>query len=207
MELLSILGQYLLLSFVVPGFCYFAAFYFCLHNERGVLRQYWLAVSIVGGLLISSVAFAIELLLRNFVWFDCYWFARIPFDRIHDSTSAGSFFAAESFMHLNIGLGLLIILIIFAFYNTDQARAKHEIGGWSIAAVIVIIAAANLLVSSYLFSRVNDVAYDMQDAVLQGSGKACECLPSHRDHGGLTLAECQKVIWPPPDKATWAPPG
>lgn len=201
MEILSILGQYLLLSFVLPGFCYFGVLYVCFPTARESLKTYWVAVSFIGGLLISSLAFGAELLLRNIVSIDCYWFPRIPFDKIHDLTSAGSFFAAETFMHLNIGLGLLVILVVFAVHPTG-ARDKHGhtaelVSRCSKLAVLAIIAAANMIVASYLFSRVNDIAYNMQDAVLKGSEQACECLPSHPSHGGLTQAQCDKLIWPP----------
>src|ERR1700730_17732406 len=35
MQLWSVLGQYLLLSFVLPGFCYLAAFYLCFPGALG----------------------------------------------------------------------------------------------------------------------------------------------------------------------------
>jgi hypothetical protein len=115
MQLLAMLGQYLLLSFVLPGFCYLAIFVLCFapaadqRGERPVLasiydhiKASWITVAIIGGLLLSSVAFAIEVTLRYFVLIDCNLFPRIAFERIHEKGSAdvgANFFAAESFMH------------------------------------------------------------------------------------------------------------
>ena len=192
MELLSVLGQYLLLSFVLPGFCYVAVVGAWLTDaEFERLKSYWLGASVVAGLLVSSIAFAIEIMARHFsTQIDCVWFPRIPFDKLHDMGSVVNFFAGETFMHLNIALGMLVILVIFVIDVTAKKHWKQRHGIFRIQAryfalALVALAASNLVVSAYLFHRVNDVAYNVRDAVDrekgEGSAKYCTCLRNPRD--------------------------
>jgi hypothetical protein len=192
MELISVLGQYLLLSFVLPGFCYVAVVGAWLTNaEFQRLKGYWLGASVVGGLLVSSIAFAIEILARYFsVQFDCEWFPRIPFDKLHDMGSVVNFFAGETFMHLNIAFGMLVIFVVFVIDVTakrhwGQRHGIFQIQAKYFALALVVLTASNLIVSAYLFHRVNDVAYNVRDAVDQdkgeGSAKYCTCLRKPRD--------------------------
>jgi hypothetical protein len=201
MELLSVLGQYLLLSFVLPGFCYVAVLLLSLPQEsHDSLKANWLAAGVIGGLLLSSVAFAIEISVRYFsTAIDCDWFPRIPFDKIHDMGSVVNFFAGETFMHLNIGLGLFVIWIIFLIHNTWRKKWKkpcgiHQLKSHWFAIGLAVIVAANLAVSSYLFKRVDDIAYNQRDEVAQqtGSGSAnyCRCL---REHSDSEEASCSKL--------------
>jgi hypothetical protein len=141
-QLISVLGQYLLLAFVLPGFCYLAVFSLCfpgvlarvfpglvgrahptgeVHSsqpaeaKKEVASQgLWITLlAVVSGLLLSSLAFWIEILLRYIRYFDCWMFPRIPFVKLPQSEALANFFTPEAFMHFNIGLGLLIILAGF----------------------------------------------------------------------------------------------
>jgi hypothetical protein len=197
MKLLEVLGQYLLLSFVLPGFCYVAAAALLLPEKfRTHLKTYWWAAAIVGGLLISSVAFAIEITIRYLcVKIDCDWFPRIPFEQIHDMGSVVNFFAGETFMHLNIGLGFFIILVIFlittAYHGWKDKYGVYRLKAPWVTVALAALVAANLTVSSYLFHRVNDIAFNLRDEVDRPSGegtaKYCICMR------GPDIAECDKL--------------
>src|ERR1700730_4365433 len=174
MQLWSVLGQYLLLSFVLPGFCYLAAFYLCFpgalgrvfpgvlgqigpgvplkkdgspstqgktdnneeddnseddeedDNEEGGKKKgakkeasqgFWVTLlAVIFGLLLSSVTFFLEIMLRKSRDFDCKWFTRIPFDKLAapaPDNPLANFLAAETIMHFNIAVGFLIIFAIW----------------------------------------------------------------------------------------------
>jgi hypothetical protein len=195
MELLSVLGQYLLLSFVLPGFCYLAVFYLCfpgalaevfpgvigqMHNvspapaappdgkKEAASQGLWITLlAVVGGLLLSSVAFWIEILLRCLPFFERA-FPHIPFERLTDSKTLANFFTPEAFMHFNIGVGIMIILVVFmievtwrrewssAARKSPQARLHVCHPAWLVIG-LAVVAVANLHVSSYLFHRVHDI--------------------------------------------------
>jgi hypothetical protein len=203
MELLSILGQYLLLSFVLPGFCYVAALLFWVPQKfYDPLKANWLMTGVIGGLLLSSVAFGLEITLRFLcVTIDCEWFPRIPFETIRNMGSVVNFFAGETFMHLDIGLGLLVILVVFLIHTTVSRGWNKQCGIFKIwptyfALALFVLVAANIMVSSYLFHRVNDIAYNKRDAVdrddVEGSANYCKCIRESRTK--LERAECQKPI-------------
>jgi hypothetical protein len=214
MELLSVLGQYLLLSFVLPGFCYVAVLLLWLPKHLyDDVKKYWLATGIISGLLLSSVAFAIEMVARYLsATIDCQWFPRIAFDQIHDMGSVVNFFAGETFMHLNIALGFLVILIVFLIAwacggvesspTTNRAERKFSNLELSLVAIaLVVVVAANLVVSSTLFHRVDDIAFNVRDEVGAprgyGSAKYCTC---QREHPADDKA-C-KAFEPAPDVAS-----
>jgi hypothetical protein len=199
MQLLSLLGQYLLLAFVLPGFCYLAVFSLCFPGVLGRVfpglmgqagpafsadaqlsqpteakkdaasQGLWITLlAVVSGLLLSSVAFWVEILLRYIPYFDCTLFPRIPFVELPESEALANFFTPEAFMHFNIGLGLLIILISFVYDVTRRGewmRRNREAPGarlhacppvWLTAALLLLVV-ANIHVSSHLFHRVHDI--------------------------------------------------
>jgi hypothetical protein len=164
MEILGILGQYLLMAFVLPGFCYVLVFALCfpdfVDDIRGKSRGskvgsegLWMSFFVIaGGMLLSSVAFAIEIMLRFFEIFDCEWFLTIPFQFLKENTLA-NFFTAETFAHFNTAVGVLVILLIYWKFG-DKSRIP---GPWLVPGLAFLVA-ANLLVSSHLFARVATVA-------------------------------------------------
>ena len=193
MQLLAVLGQYLLLAFVLPGFCYLFVFALCfpelLHGIRtGLPIEHkandgkagngksngqdsslgfgMLFLIMTGGLLLSSTAFAIEIILRNTIeCFNCKLFRDIPFESIKHNDLA-NFFAGETFMHFNIGVGLLIVVVIYLIWNRwpelfkySSKKPRPQLKGWLVV-MLLILGAANLLVASHLFDRVADVAFE-----------------------------------------------
>src|ERR1700739_3481596 len=101
MELFASLGLYLILAFVLPGLCYLLAFGLCFPDAYGAIRRALppddqdkvqgsslFAFALVLGLLISSVTFAFEILLRHtFPDFFHYWYPEINFTIVHDPSS------------------------------------------------------------------------------------------------------------------------
>jgi hypothetical protein len=200
-QLIAIVGQYLLLSFVLPGFCYLLVFALCFpggfnrihtalltgekqddgdgqskHGEEGKSKHEkegdddkkdgsvgsWMLLGSVFGLLLSSVTFAIEILLRNWANFDCDLFPIIPFHELGDRSQ---FFTAEAFMHFNIGVGIFILFVIFAIYvgrrlaEWISPRKPYGIPPLCLAGGLIVLAAANTGVSGYLFNRVTNIVY------------------------------------------------
>jgi hypothetical protein len=174
MELLAVLGQYLLLTFVLPGFCYLLAFGLCFVDDlteltaklptsggtrKDISKGAWFAfLGIIGGLLLSSVTFAIEIFLRQFDFFGKDWFPAIDFGEIPDIAdhSLANLFTAMAFMHFNIAVGTLIIVIGRLLYAGCRAFCgKTRV--W-IACSLVIVVIANIMVTSHLFRRVDCMA-------------------------------------------------
>jgi hypothetical protein len=135
MELLAALGQYLLLTFVLPGFCYLFTFGICFRSEwpavaaklppmggeKDISKGAWFTFfGVIGGLLLSSVTFATEILLRSkFRDFTEEWFPAVDFSRIPDTSehSLANLFTAMAFMHFNIAVGIGLILIARLLYS------------------------------------------------------------------------------------------
>jgi hypothetical protein len=155
------------------------------------IKDSWTAVVIGGisGLLLSSVAFSIEVLLRFFsVTIDCDWFPRVAFEKVTDKDNILNFFAGETFMHLNIALGVFVILLYFMITVTWNQRwsVPHGYYKWHPAFLVfmfIVLVASNLIVSSYLFHRVADIAYGQIDAADSIAGKECRCLSRHGGPG------------------------
>lgn len=201
MEGLGILGQYLILTFVLPGFCYLLVFALCFpHTFRAICAGlptgqensdlsgkqnsslgWWLVLlGFLGGLLVSSVTFAIEVVLRtlDLFHFNDIWFRQIAFDKMSEAGPPLNLFAPMAFMHFNIGVGVFVILLAFFFSmiarHCRAARLKNAQGtgtsenheacecsprlpeipkGWLTIALFVLVV-ANIIVSSHLFHRV-----------------------------------------------------
>ena len=110
MDGLGILGQCLILTFVLPGFCYLLVLALCFprmfrtlcaglsiaqdkadpkgKDKTSSSLGWWLvSLGSLVGLLLSSVTFAIEVLLRSLdaFSFNEVWFRQIAFDKISDS--------------------------------------------------------------------------------------------------------------------------
>jgi hypothetical protein len=77
MDLLAHLSLYVILGFIMPGFCYLLAFALCFPEEWQEMQKllpprnaettedFWLfVVAVVSGLLLSSVSFAVEVVFR-----------------------------------------------------------------------------------------------------------------------------------------------
>lgn len=186
MEVSSIgtLGLYLILAFVMPGFCYMLVFtlFFPDVVENGTD---WLKArevspklsipgfAIVGGLLFSSVCFAIEILVRCLspAYMDKYF--RLPgVDRIACVEAAGKgtlylqLLTGSALMHFNIGLGVFLISATYlgwCLLSWMQEKTKKSLGPQTperrprrvALAVLLIVSlpSANLVVSGLLFAR------------------------------------------------------
>lgn len=146
MELLAALGQYLLLTFVLPGFCYLFAFGICFRSEwpevakklpamggeKDISKGAWFAFfGVIGGLLLSSVTFALEILLRwVFPMFTKDWFPPVDFGRIPEVSehSLANLFTAMAFMHFNIAVGIVLILTARLLYTWCSSCATAVAG-------------------------------------------------------------------------------
>ncbi len=80
-----------------------------------------------------------------------------------------NFFAGETFMHFNIGVGILVIFVIFMVvvtrrrdwrkYGDSSVAKRYVCDPRLLAAGLVVLVAANLLVSSHLYHRVAGVVF------------------------------------------------
>jgi multisubunit Na+/H+ antiporter MnhB subunit len=192
MQLFAALGLYLILAFVLPGFCYLLAFGLCFPGEFQAVQK-WLprddkdvvqgfslfSFALVLGLLVSSVTFAFEVVLRTSLPdFFHKWYPEIDFTTAHESNSYATVLVPSAIMHFNIGLGTLIILIVYIFYVTrrrewaGQASAgqeRSEAGARSrkfflvlpnfwLAIAMATIVVANMIVASEVYRRVHDLS-------------------------------------------------
>jgi hypothetical protein len=202
MELIAVLGQYLLLTFVLPGFSYLFAFGLCFRDEvlalaatvptsggsrKDISKGAWFTfLGVIGGLLLSSVAFAFEIFLRRFDTFNIDWFPAIDFGEIPDIAdhSLANLFTAMAFMHFNIAVGFLIIMIgwlLYALCKTDGGEAATSSARTAArpkgtrrrdkartfacrilcsrakltACALALVIVANTVVASHLFRRVD----------------------------------------------------
>lgn len=182
MELFASLGLYLILAFVLPGLCYLLAFGLCF-PEVYLRIRYWLppdekeavqgsslfAFALVLGLLVSSVTFALEVLLRHFFhdFFEA-WYPEINFTIVHDPSSYATVLIPSAIMHFNIGLGILLMFAIYIFYVSSRGEwrslasppRKHSVVTsprvW-LAIVMVVIVVANLIAASEVYRRVKEL--------------------------------------------------
>lgn len=151
---LAEVGLFLLLAFVLPGYVYLGFFIlyfpetyssaiksFGFQDNSGLFA---LLLGVVGGLLLTSICFAIELLLRKIEYFDKRLFPSMGIDRLSviEAKGRGSLHirqvTGQAIMHFNIALGLLVpivpLYIIFQKANAPEFYAKLSVG------VILIIA-------------------------------------------------------------------
>jgi len=151
---LAEVGLFLLLAFVLPGYVYLGFFIlyfpetysssiesFGFQDNSGLFA---LLLGVVGGLLLTSICFWIELLLRKNKYFDKRLFPNMGIDRLSviEAKRRGSLHirqvTGQAIMHFNIALGLLVpivpLYIIFQKANTLEFYAKLSVG------VILIIA-------------------------------------------------------------------
>jgi hypothetical protein len=180
MQVFATLGLYLILAFVLPGFCYLLVFALCFPDAYQTVRKFlppeekdtaqgtWMAAAaVIGGLLLSSGTFALEIVLRCISHTFAEWYPKINFGGVpHGSESYASVLVPSAIMHLNIGSGTLILLIIYLFYTSYRGEWKKQNNGgatvvaaskiWLTIALIVVVP-ANLLVASELFHRINDL--------------------------------------------------
>jgi acid phosphatase len=186
MELSGIgaLGSFLFLGFVVPGFCYLFVFAVCFPDKLGTLKSLSLSqeekdkggsflsvpliliLAIVVGLLLSSVCFATEAVLR---WislalscllsvpniFDIF-FPPAPIAKIAiiEAAGKGSFYAhmisGSAIMHFNVGLGILLMLLAYGWirYREETGLRRRVIIPIGLALVL-----ANFIAAHETFKR------------------------------------------------------
>jgi hypothetical protein len=173
------LGIYLLLAFVLPGFCYVLVFALCFPREFercAVWAQQkqlsplssLIALGTIGGLLLTSACFALEILLRGtssrlleplFGHDVVGWiFPSMPLAQIAIIEAAGkaSFYAqmlsGQAIMHFSIGVGVVLIPGTFALQRRWRMPPSRR---W-IPSVLTVIAFGNLVVAHEVFGRANE---------------------------------------------------
>ncbi|HTR88459.1 MAG TPA: hypothetical protein VMI56_28520 [Reyranella sp.] len=180
MEVFAALGLYLILAFLLPGFCYLLFLRLCFPGAfREVYKSlppiddednaggYWLvSAAVVGGLLLSSLAFALELVLRD-SW-DSFekWYPEINFGKkLEGVDSYVNILVPSAIMHLNIGSGLFLMLLVFLGWEAwrrnrpsaaPAAAAQPPTLAASIwlSAILLVLAGANMYVAHELFHRI-----------------------------------------------------
>jgi hypothetical protein len=178
----SVFGVFLFLGFVMPGFCYLFIFTLLFTDTFKKVREWFQSsrieqaltlvlpgLGIVGGLLLSSCSFALELILRCLipsVW-ECLFpdmdLARIAMMEASGETSFYVYMMAGSaIMHLNIALGVIIMIGPYLYYETVRPRSFLLIG---------ILVVANLIVACELFHRGKD-ALDVVVEVVETASAA-----------------------------------
>jgi hypothetical protein len=172
-QLVAGFGVYLILVFVLPGFVYLFVFAISFPRQFRALPEWlpqhaqgdkdlslglWLAITaIVGGLLLSSVCFAVEIWLRNLRCFETF-FPALPFAKVSaieiGARAKDTFlpiFLASPIMHFNIAMGLSIILIVYIWVEFHALRLT-----WIATVALVIV--ANFFIAHALAVRVNEMA-------------------------------------------------
>jgi hypothetical protein len=182
-------GIYLLLAFIVPGFCYLLILAFCFpsfvkekikfcsgkkdeataggKDDDGYSAAVILGLAIVAGLLISSVPFAIEMVLRHYsTRFDNFLPGISP-DTIALMEAGGRnlFFlqllCGSAIMHFNVGLGIMLILLVYmtsvVFANGKKTIQpsfwKQKLPRVGLVACLFIISTSNLIDAKKLYGR------------------------------------------------------
>lgn len=183
MELFATLGLYLILAFVLPGFVYLLAFGLCFPGAFSTIKK-WLppderevqsfslfAFGLVLGLLLSSVTFALEVVLRSRYSFPAFfekWYPAIDFAQTHDAGSYANILIPSAIMHFNIGLGLFVFLLIYilkGIRRTWEFKCKEK-GScesfWKLflprallILAMAVLVVTNMIVSSELYHRVS----------------------------------------------------
>ncbi|HTA23342.1 MAG TPA: hypothetical protein VK763_07390 [Terriglobales bacterium] len=209
------LGIYLILAFVLPGFCYTLVFALCFPGGIEWLTD-WLkeqdidvslpTIGIVGGLLLSSVCFWLEILVVRDRFERC--FPNLCVHRLAWIEAAGKssiyaqLLAGDAFMHFNIAVGVLLIFLVYlvvsgwgwlkASRGGDTEGQKNTPRCLVICASLLLVIFANLKVSSFVSWRAKDAI----DGAVRVSGitdpcLACsshgispECLPSAKEPPG-----------------------
>jgi hypothetical protein len=160
---LAEVGLFLLLAFVLPGFVYLGFFIlyfpetyssaiksFGFQDNSGLFA---LLSGVVGGLLLTSICFAIELLLRKIQYFDKRLFPNMGIDRLSIIEAKGRSslhirqVTGQAIMHFNIALGLLVpivpLYIIFQRANIPEFYVKLSVG--------IILIAANFYIAHQFY--------------------------------------------------------
>ncbi|MFA4934282.1 MAG: hypothetical protein WC568_00445 [Candidatus Methanoperedens sp.] len=141
------LGLFLTLVFVLPGFVYLGFFilyfpekYECLKNlyPSGFLEIY---LAVIGGLLLTSICFGFEIMLRNLNVFE-KWFPDMGADKMPliEYKGKGVWYlnqlTGQAYMHFNIFMGIFFILILYVSYRLltyqNLSLIKILIGGFVI---------------------------------------------------------------------------
>jgi hypothetical protein len=188
-------GIYLVLVFIVPGFCFLLVLGLCFPTfvkdkikffsgtEEGKDQKEYsatviLGMAIVAGLLISSVPFAIEMVLHyranqdhclNFLSGYNYYLPGIPQDQIAAFEAAGrnisflQLISGSAIMHFNVGLGIMLILLVYVIVTIfANLRNLFQASFWNgkfprvgLVICLFLISACNLIDSKALSKRSN----------------------------------------------------
>jgi len=180
------IGIFLLLAAIVPGLVYTAGllFYFpdqakefALWMKCIELELAWGIVPVILGLLLSSICFAFELVVLHRCTHLKKWFPAPNVPVLNELEVQGKTVSylrqllGQAFMHLNIWVGLLCIILLFVVITT--------VGGtWTIykfykLAFGIVVIVANIIVSSK-FYKWTEKEIDKVSHMLghSGSGKS-----------------------------------
>jgi hypothetical protein len=188
---LGALGTYLLQGFVLPGFCYLTIATVCFPDVAEHINRWFKGneigaavgisgLGIVGGLLLTSICFAIEAALRGNHSFKRFY-PDIKMERIGQVEAAGkgtfylNMISGSAIMHFNIAVGTFLILLVYLVRPILVGEARIR---WPIVAVIAITVAANVVVAHALYPRARDA--------IDGAVKAVQSSSKPNDCGGLS---------------------
>jgi hypothetical protein len=161
---LAEVGLFLLLAFVLPGYVYLGFFIFYFPEIYSSSREsfgfqgdsglFTFFLGVLGGLLLTSICFAIELLLRKIKYFDKSLFPNMRIGRLSviEAKGKGSLHirqvTGQAIMHFNIALGLLVPIVPLYIYfqraNTSEFYVKLLIG--------VVLIAANFFIANKFYN-------------------------------------------------------
>jgi len=163
MEQIPSLGAivYLILTFVLPGFCYVLVSAWCFHGKipGGSIQELssggWTLVAVIGGLLLSSVCFALESICpRRLV---DWAFPTMDLDRMTEveTKGKGTFYlqvlSGSAIMHFNIASGIFLIWI--GYLGVDLYQGTLNVEFLLTSGLIAILVLANLRASCLLRRR------------------------------------------------------
>jgi len=167
------IGRFLLLAAILPGIIYSSTILVFLPTEMAEIDRWmrsagfestwpaWTAFAIAVGLILSSICFCIEILLRNFKFFEIL-FPPLKFSALAEIEAQGKSTAylnqllGQAFMHFNIWLGITLIILGWLTYKLLLSCSIWTYVDAIRLVIGDIIVLANLIVASFLYTRADD---------------------------------------------------
>lgn len=194
---LAEVGLFLLLAFVLPGFVYLAFLLFLFPNMFSQMvtttgftnneALFGVLLGIIGGLLLTSVCFFLELFLS---WIRLFWlmervlrkvrifgrklllFPNMGIPRLGKFEAAGRSsvylhqITGQAIMHFNIAMGLLIMLVLYLvlqdFLGENSVTPSLQLARTTVTSIFVFV---NFVISTCFYNSAK-IAMDEVDHVI-----------------------------------------
>lgn len=186
------IGRFLLLAAFLPGLVYTFALFFNFPDQAikfdCLMRKFrfestwlaWTALTIVIGLILSSICFAIELLGQKSKKFSNL-FPRIQVSKLAlieakgESTSYLNQLLGQAFMHCNILFGFCLIFIVWLFFG----MGAFNISAWAVPNIVklligLFVIAANFIINKNLYDWAQKVLNEVEQFLSRSESEGTE---------------------------------